>query len=147
MTAPIDREALQSLLSRVEAASGPDREIDLAIELAFWRPHGGYDQARPNLISDWPDHYEEVGISGVHSEAIPKLTASVDAVLALIERELKVYSLRLTIDPSGSGADLTWWPDGLYCAREIRGEGVTDGDEPRALLAAFLKAKIEKTTP
>jgi hypothetical protein len=69
---------LQELLSRVEKAEGPDRELDREICLAarenvstdplsgfVWRPNGG---------GGWSD--------------VPDLTASLDAALALVERVL-----------------------------------------------------------
>lgn len=125
---------LQSLLDRVEAAAGADREIDLAFQLIGWP---GTTEAY--WLTDELDR-REFGSQW-------KFTASLDAALALCERVLPGWTMVM----DGSAPDLgTDWelfqpnpPLGEVKAR-IMG---THNDRTLALLAAMLKALIAKETP
>jgi hypothetical protein len=44
---------------------------------------------------------------------------SMDAAALLIDKQLRVFQLNTSEDPSGCGADLTWWPHGLGGEAEI----------------------------
>lgn len=61
---------LLSLISRLEAASGPDRDLDLDLWRAFTDTHGVPSDVAWRLAGE------------------PRLTASLDAITALIERAL-----------------------------------------------------------
>ena len=76
---------LTELLARVEAAVGPDRELDLAIGIEFGEAdHSGPAYHRP--FKDWARHY----------------TASIDAALALVEKMLPGWNIKLEIFPKGT---------------------------------------------
>lgn len=69
---------LAALLERVEAAEGPDRELDLAVDI--W--------AQPQ---NWSSKVRSTGNAGCpaawfNAEELPEYTASLDAALALVER-------------------------------------------------------------
>ena len=98
---------LSALIARVEAATGPDREID-------WEVHclGGMEGA---------------GSYGRH----PAYTASVDAVLALIERKLPDEAWLLL--------------DRVLYSRKIEVFDTTQQKLALALLAATLRALNEAT--
>lgn len=102
------RQALADLLARVEAAEGPDREIDLDLILALglgpsgdgWeRRRGKYDQGgRPELRQNlapqpgpWPIFCAR------------PYTASLDAALALVKRVLGDVKVRVTTYRKGGG--------------------------------------------
>lgn len=150
------RDDLQVLLAKVEAATGPDREIDCLIwkiaepertimfdaGKAFGR--GPKHSATYGKLSDFPlknwDDWEAVAR---HIEA-PTLTASIDAALALLERMLpengKVEQLIGWGVSKLSGNELQF-DCFLYIDHgpETRAEGNT---APLAILAALLKALI-----
>lgn len=67
------------LLARLEAATGPDRELDAAIALwAGWtRHHGQYEWMKPNGF------FSTVGC--------PAYTASIDAALTLVPADATGY--------------------------------------------------------
>lgn len=63
---------------------------------------------------------------------------SIDAAVALVERMLNIYSLDICIDPSGNGATINWWPNGLSGKLELGPfEGVAVTPEAAILLALF----------
>lgn len=112
-------DQLRTALERVKKATGPDREIDKF------------------LRSIWPDYARAYD-----------LTASLDAVVALVERE------------TWNGEKLLWSvaydEDGVagprsYCGSTLVGHhspivwyGHSDANPALALLAAFLRARIAK---
>jgi len=132
MTAPQGRERLEALLQRVEAAEGPDRDLDADIvlwrhpELAEWprSDRGGWVSPEWGLISP-PEHF----------------TASVDAALALVERVL----------PDVERIDVIAFPNLVHRGRaEVWLDGdtrvVANAKTPAlALIAALLRALIAST--
>ena len=70
---------------------------------------------------------------------------SIDAAKALIEA-VCIDAHQVTVDwgPSGCGAKLVWWPDGLSDGREIASHGY-DVDPARAMLGAVIRAMIADT--
>lgn len=116
---------LQSLIERLEGASGPDREIDAAI--AIWRypalaawprsDRGGWLSPEWGLITPPPDY-----------------TDSVDAALALTERVLP--GCRVMIE---RGFNDEGWA--MVQASPIAPRGMTEGSTPAiAACLALLKA-------
>ena len=93
---------VRELLAKVQAATGPDREIDAALALLAGEPQTFFGQFGLSL-----DHFGEVDgpecfrdarwAGGGHSYVAPTYTASLDAALALIERVLPRWSLRLSL--------------------------------------------------
>lgn len=87
-----DTAKLEDLVGRVEAATGPDRELDGAIALAVGGWHRDWlDEGRnPHHMPDWywwhtDDHPHQA------TDAHPRYTSSIDAALALAERVLPGY--------------------------------------------------------
>lgn len=93
---------LSELIERVKAATGPDRDLDIAL-LPLWEP--GHDalksyddryqtELRDGVFSVWK-------LDGGYSASIqfPRFTTSIDAALALAERVLPGWTLaRLSQD-------------------------------------------------
>ena len=82
------REDLQALLGRVMEATGGDREIDVLLELHVERPTGtgALGMTLAAAIAVYPETLDQV--ANWWRGVIPSYTASVDAVLALVERML-----------------------------------------------------------
>jgi hypothetical protein len=126
---------LRELLARVQAATGPDRGIDVDVLTSIdgWRHIDGSmfygpGEAVAHLCDGWFD--PEV-------QELPFVTASLDAVTALIERVLLDASWDVYKVPSGLADASVYSPD----------EHAAQGHTPAlALLAAFLSALIEKET-
>lgn len=88
-------EQLKALLERIEAATGPDREIDSIIEATFFAPEGWHIEQSPingnwciysgtNARTGQPRLWEAKG----HSAIGKPYTASIDAAVALVEKKL-----------------------------------------------------------
>lgn len=109
---------LQALLTRVEAATRPDREIDGPL----------YCLSDPVIAQCWPHWTSEQ-----RESLTPPYTASLDAALELVEQQ------------NGSGIDAAQM---LHEALEDMANGGWRDDQPigpqiaRYLLAALLKALI-----
>lgn len=118
---------IAALLERVRAATGPDREIDGEIaKLCGWL----------KTPLDWIDNL------GRKRNLPPAFTASLDASVALIERELSGWSLGLHDRQVGPEAK-------LFRAYVVKGSPIRPtpfvedaATRPLALLAAFLAAKL-----
>lgn len=117
---------LAEMLERVEKATGPDRELDGRI----WCEIRGY----PFIVWDGAGvAYKNPDLRHEDADRIPKVTASADAALALVEREFPGAFWSLTnIDPD-SGFDATVGPH--------HGDGASPA---LAILAALLSALIAK---
>jgi hypothetical protein len=128
-----DPAALRELMERVrkDEASG-DKALGFAVHRAL---------LAPNYPAD-----DYAGFYG-HSEVRLNPLLSVDAALSVAERVLTTYSLQISIDPSGNGAKLTWWPLGLSEGVEFRGEHVTGGDTALAIVGATLAALLSQANP
>lgn len=115
---------LKELLARVEAATGPDTELDKAIAEAFglhcWAGRLSY----PEGDGRWLDF------------AASNVTDSVDAALALVDREMPGWRGAFWKDRSGE------WSMSLDCEPY---PGTLQEDmrtAPLAILAALLRAKL-----
>lgn len=124
-------KALTTLIDRVRGLTGPDREVDAMIYHCF--PSYVDDRGHTFLSRDI-DAQIVVYVkteNGTVSPPVPAYTASLDAVVSLIERELP-----------GHG----WFVDSANCAgvHEFGGP-VQRGNTPAlALLLAFLTAMKER---
>lgn len=116
------KEELQALLDRVEKATGADSQLNRDLVKAF-------DTSATCDFVSWP----------------PRLTGSVDDALWLVERLLPVCGVQMGVDPSGCGAHINWWPDGLG-GKRVTGEGC-NVTIPLAILAALLRALIAEVKP
>lgn len=142
---------LPTLLERVKAASGPDRELDADIHLVFQSPSASTEAGRwrkPILLErehQRPGILEYVKISGVSARPAPTFTASLDAVIAMAERVLPGMHWRIekTCEYPGlafRAHKYTGWC-GDYGSPK-REEGATPA---LALLAATIQAVIAET--
>lgn len=98
---------LADVISRLEKAEGPDRQLDADIYKAL-----GHEvkrrQRNIQRLSTYGFCYPEPGAW----LPVPRLTGSIDAAVALAEKVLNVYTLELEIRRSGARADVTWFPPG-----------------------------------
>jgi hypothetical protein len=140
-----DLPALKSLLERVEKAEGPDRELDNDIfrALALTDEWSGKRVSKWFIDAGtgwWSCHTDD---GWLHQEVqlSPRYSSSLDAALALVEEKMKVCAISTSMDPSGCGATLVWWPDGLGEEREVKAEGC-GWTMSQAVLSALLRALI-----
>lgn len=102
---------LAELLERVEKATGPDRELDALIAIATkWKPLGDIQ----HWIHDWQHGFcigEAEGFVYLDKAPTPdtkwrapSYTASIDVVLALVERVLPEW----TVARIGQSDDKSW---------------------------------------
>lgn len=129
---PADLATLSALKARVEAATGPDRELDgalYAVQQGWDAAHWGSDGLqRLKLQSRDGDRYV-YGFCGESADdhEVPYFTDSVDDALALAEQALpatKAY-------PPGAAAS-SGWKITLY-------RGMTPTDEPQACWEANIR--------
>ena len=77
----------EELLARVQKATGPDREIDVAIMAAcFEWAKAEPPYYAPHCVGDEPIYWHAP--SWLRKRPCPELTGSIDAALALVERVL-----------------------------------------------------------
>lgn len=125
------REELEALAVRCEQASGADRELDkLVVQAAY--PEIG--EPAPHCVGDepifWRDPY--------YKRCVPKLTASTDAILALIAEKLPGWRYRVGLDDGAHRAAVFEAGAGRSLSRSIiLHNGATDA---LALCASFLRA-------
>lgn len=128
------KEELQALLERVEASSELCSELDAAILSNLGLVRGGVDE----IIGYY--EWNDLGAGRRYNHPAP-VTKSIDAALALVERVLPVSSVKMDSDPSGCGAKIIWWSNGLSGGKRFDGEGYNVSIE-LAILAALLRALI-----
>lgn len=129
---------LEQLLAKIEAATGPDRELD---ELLTAWAVGATLQA--DATFDHKPAYHRDGF-WVSIEPITPLTASIDAALALVERILPGFRLELEQSLDGK-----WW-DAYLMEVGTSGPAIGRTDQgynfpALAILNALLKALIART--
>lgn len=137
---------LRDLKARIDAATGPDREIDARILCAFFAPAGSevehirrYDRwiiNRPHGCS-WR-HWDE--LPTVFLGRGDRISASIDAALALVERMLPGWAWNVQTDSRTTGVfarldnpDLDVEPAAAHCETA-----------PLAILSALLSALISQ---
>ena len=124
---------LAELRERLEKASGPDREIDALIALAWQEPNEHYKQPLryPILLppeNQRPGILERVEISGVSVYSAPKVTGSLDAIVSLIERKLP--GLLTGFRTVGVWAPDHHWAGKPVCEAMLMDVGDCDSAEP-----------------
>jgi hypothetical protein len=124
-------QALQALLARVEGGGGEDRALDAEIAL-----HLGEAFCMRRWYSDavWQFRWQD----DCEWEPLPHFTTSLDAAVALVERRLPGWGRMILKDADGPRAFAGLFPPGPDPIK-YNGEA---GDEPRALIAALIQAKI-----
>jgi len=129
---------LQALLERVEAASGPDRDIDLELALIGY-PH----TTREHWLTD------ELGRLAFGSQR--RYTASLDAAVGLVEKMLpgrswEVREQKHSSFPRAIGAQALIMS--MSENETMRGDSSARAKTPAlALIAALLKAMIYQSNP
>jgi hypothetical protein len=128
---------LSDLIARVEAASGGDRELDVAIILALFPEAGPYN---PHCTGDEPIFWN----APYYKQRCPHLTTSMDAVRSLLPPPTECWwSIEQLRSPDSPTA--FFGPPGIY--RAVVGfwkstDHIARHDDPvLALLAAILKAR------
>lgn len=125
-----DRATLLKLAADVEAAEGPDRELDVRVHAALKLGHAMED------IPGWP-------WPAIDRWAALPYTASVDAALALMRGKLPGWSYHLQQSFSGRVAARLYDPDEDYDEELPLPSFPARGDAPtltRAIVAAVLRA-------
>ncbi len=145
-------KVLGELLARLEAATGPDRELDFElhislIEDAVWPVTDRRGRVtNPNSrMSDYLATYRDVINADDQDFDFPRYTASLDAALGLVERTLPNWLWKVAC----AGDDRPERFDALLmaphiAARDIYGEGKTPA---LALLTAMIRALLANTSP
>jgi hypothetical protein len=130
-----------TLLSRVEALSGGDWEVEALILRATGHVSR---QNVPDPGDAWPDYnwywFYPDGSRGEHFGNTPPVTTSLDATLALVERVLRPLhpGMTLTLKAIYSGSrGPYWYAEITWPSSERQGRAHT---APLALLAALLRA-------
>ncbi len=145
-----DAETLKGLLERVQAAAGPDRELDF--DLARWRGWTEHDDKDDPVftgkVSTW---WAEPGCEWSTTSVPPCVTGSVDAALALVEQVLPGWDLELetiALGKLGKGYATLRGPN--FSDADMSQYVQTDGlpkPAPLAILDALLQAsRIKPTT-
>ena len=138
-----NRSTLEALLARVLKGSGPDRELDAEIALAFGivAQRGGncfYGHKHYSVMVLDRDYYDHDG----NAPELPNFTASLDAALTLVPERWKVASLGESPERANSW---TVWLRHRRDETELLGVMVNHAATPaRALIAACIKARMEK---
>lgn len=117
---------LVELAERLEAATGPDRELDArVIEACGWRRRNSW----------WGDDYWDRGDDRLYERDIPKVTASIDAAKALMPEGMIVEVYQQ------SGDSLNWMTKAIFPDHSfVLGYGFT---EEGSRCAAALRARAE----
>lgn len=139
---------LSALIERVEALTGPRREVDRAIQCGVggWRrvtpsqlgrKHGGYISP-----ADWIGQHADGSpiMDGLHGTTIwpevPDVTASLDAAVALVERVLPGYGLSFERHPVYGD----WWDAAIFNQMPRTISNARKQSAPLALVLATLRA-------
>lgn len=134
MTSPLD-----DLISRVEKAAGPDREIDGEV----MRLTDPQNWAKACHRASMPSGAPEATILREAPWYAPQYTASLDAVVALVERELPDWDWGVETAQATNVVLYTG-----YVAQKMRLGPEAYGPTPTlALLLAFLRAKASGQHP
>lgn len=140
---------LKALLERVEAATGPDDDLDAEVWLAIVP-----GASRKNLLADWPDeeplweYHDAERNTLFRAGLVPSLTASIDAALALVERVLPGAYGSVRFGSAPLGAIIIWDERAetaagnvMITSQSATGEAAT---APLAIVTALLNAKVSQ---
>ena len=128
--------SLPALIEKLRGLKGPDREVDAEIIRALYPDIG---ECAPLCDGDEPIFWHEP----YYKQPCPRLTASLDAVTALIERDLPGWTIFFEAK-DGVATDLYLIGPNYNDATGRGGAGPIAGVPICiALLIAFLEAKME----
>lgn len=127
-------QSLSALLKRVEEATGPDRELDLEICRALDPEQFEHERNQARLRALGPDEILS-----------PTYTSSLDAALALVEKELPGWRLRLETGSDYSSASFAYGWGGR--AKSTGTEERSDSNAALCIIASFLRFKITEQAP
>jgi hypothetical protein len=134
-----------SLASRCEAAKGADRELDADIHLALgWTLEKRHRDARPYYYSPGPASRSHTLASYASRPGLPRLTASIDAITSLIEREPGYFSGYMPLGKVTGFSDIVLYRGLLGLpgsSKAFAGDAATPA---LALCAAFCRAMHDK---
>lgn len=136
---------LSQLIERVEAATGPDRELDVAIILALHPEAGPYN---PHCQGDEPIFWN----APYYKQECPHLTASLDAALTLLpEGWTYQVSNRAPLPNTGRAylhnGELIYAGIGFRKNPKFQSAEVVAATPALALCAAILKARQTAAQP
>lgn len=123
---------LAEIIERLEKATGPDRELDLAIVKAFG--------IVPPEAAQGPYGFGYVDKGQWATQRVERLTAGLDAPIALAERVLPGWVVRLWISQRRSACQLT-------SPRGDDGEKYAAANPALALCLALCRALQAQETP
>lgn len=135
--------ALSDLIARVEGLKGPDRETDKLVEDTLW-PNINFLPFNPNP-NDWLVKIGEKWVETVRyprgvmtnkDRYVSRYTASIDAVVALIERELPGWMWSLSGDTGEYDACLSTEDGRFLISEDIE----RYGEGPNGAIALLLGA-------
>lgn len=134
---------LTSLIERVEKATGPDRELDAAIEVAMLGTTHMPDDLIYYKTTTRADHclpgaYWRVSRSGEYLRTSEKYTSSLDAALALVEEKLPGWTRTVDATAPDLGIDVELFAPNDSIDKPYRVKG-THGLETHAILLALLR--------
>ena len=137
---------LESMLSRVEAATGPDSELDALLWLMTTDGATRKSSLVKSSTGAWPDYtIDETRDKTGRLITVPPFTSSIDAAVALVERLLPGIGLTITNQPEPTAwifSECDEYEDGDFMVRVIVKE--TGETMPLAILAALLRVLISE---
>lgn len=136
-----DRKVLVELLAKVEAATRPDRELDFAVWDCLFPP-APLDQSRVTHRVTLPPGFGRDAFSQA-MDPRPKISASIDAALALVERLLPDARWRIEHHSPVMGHRPFW----AMCGMAGQQEAAYGDSAPSAILAALLRALLAQSEP
>lgn len=149
------KEELLKLADRVEALSGPDREVDKLIAVVNgWCLHPSNRQRDDSAQSDTgytcldcgADSWGNTGPTGQkRSASLPAYTASLDAAMTLVPKTMSLVDLTLSWEPPEPevfpACSITWYPAAvIHNGKDWHALTASGATPALALTAAALRA-------
>jgi hypothetical protein len=135
----------EELLSRVKAATGPDRELDAAIDVAMFGGETIWKQANYTMdmypASRRPN---KAYIGGFANEHVPLVTSSVDAALLLVAQKLPGAEYQIS---NLYGIAHVEMPLNATNSEDLCSARRTDGNMPLAILEALFSVLVSVNEP